>query len=84
MYLLGAFLGANMNILLYLQSLNNIYYSVINRHLILFYEIVYIVLFVVLFMEYFNAFGLLLTLVWLYIEILRLVQMILAMFGNDD
>lgn len=36
------------------------------------------------YMEYFCAFGLLLTLVWLYIEILRLVQMILAMFGNDD
>ena len=35
-------------------------------------------------MEYFCAFGLLLTLVWLYIEILRLIQMILAMFGGDD
>ena len=34
--------------------------------------------------EYFCAFGLLLTLVWLYIEILRLLQMIMAMFGNDD
>ena len=36
------------------------------------------------YMEYFCAFGLLLTLVWLYIEILRLIQMILAMFGGDE
>lgn len=36
------------------------------------------------YMEYFNAFGLLMTLVWLYIEILRLVQMIMAMLNNDD
>ncbi len=34
--------------------------------------------------EYFCAFGLLLTLVWLYIEILRLLQMIMAMFGDDN
>lgn len=36
------------------------------------------------YMEYFCAFGLLLTLVWLYIEILRLLQMVMAMFGGDD
>lgn len=35
-------------------------------------------------MEYFCAFGLLLTLVWLYLEILRLLQMIMAMFGDDN
>ena len=34
--------------------------------------------------EYFCAFGLLLTLVWLYIEILRLIQMILALMGDDN
>ena len=36
------------------------------------------------YMEYFCAFGLLLTLVWLYIEILRLIQMILAFFDSDN
>ena len=36
------------------------------------------------YMEYFCAFGLLLTLVWLYLEILRLLQMIMAMFGDDN
>ncbi len=36
------------------------------------------------YMEYFCAFGLLLTLVWLYIEILRLIQMVMAMFGDDN
>lgn len=35
------------------------------------------------YMEYFNAFGLLVTLVWLYIEILRLVKMIMAMVDDD-
>lgn len=35
------------------------------------------------YMEYFNAFGLLLTLVWLYIEVLRLIQMIMAMVNDD-
>lgn len=34
--------------------------------------------------EYFCAFGLLMTLVWLYLEILRLVQMILAFMGDDN
>ena len=36
------------------------------------------------YMEYFCAFGLLMTLVWLYLEILRLVQMILALMGDDN
>jgi len=35
------------------------------------------------YMEYFNAFSLLLTLVWLYLEILRIIQMIMSL-GNDD
>ena len=37
-----------------------------------------------IFYEYFCAFGLLMTLVWLYLEILRLVQMILAFMGDDN
>ena len=35
------------------------------------------------YMEYFNAFSLLLTLVWLYLEILRIIQMVMSL-GNDD
>ncbi|MDQ0203813.1 Bax inhibitor-1/YccA family protein [Pectinatus haikarae] len=35
------------------------------------------------YMEYFTAFGLLITLVWLYIEIIRLVAMVASMFQDD-
>ncbi|WP_196594615.1 Bax inhibitor-1/YccA family protein [Pectinatus sottacetonis] len=35
------------------------------------------------YMEYFTAFGLLVTLVWLYVEILRLTAMILSMFNDN-
>lgn len=35
------------------------------------------------YMEYFNAFGLLVTLIWLYIEVLRLLKMIMALVNDD-
>ncbi|WP_196591802.1 Bax inhibitor-1/YccA family membrane protein [Pectinatus frisingensis] len=35
------------------------------------------------YMEYFTAFGLLLTLVWIYVEILRLVTMVMSLFEDN-
>lgn len=36
------------------------------------------------YMEYYCAFGLLVTLVWLYIEILRMLQIIMSMMNSDE